>query len=338
VRAGVVGGSGYIGGELLRLLSAHPDIEVVVVQGEASAGRTVAELHPNLRRAYPALRVSAFEPERLEGLDVVFLALGSGRAHRVVPGLLEQVRLVVDLSADFRLRDPDAYPRWYGFEHRAPELLARAAYGLPELARASLAGARLVAAPGCYVTAAALALAPLADAGVVAPDAVVVTALSGVSGAGRAVREDLHYAEVEGGARAYAVVGHRHVPEMEQAIGRPVRFTPHLVPMTRGIVATCHARLSDPTRDGAAVAEALRARFAGERFVALVDEPPTTKDVAGTNEVRLWSAADERTGFAVIVAALDNLVKGGAGQALQAANVALGLDEGAGLEGAGLAP
>lgn len=338
MRAGVVGGSGYTGGELLRLLAGHPSLEVVVVQGEKSAGRTVGELHPNLRRAYAALEVSPFDLARLDGLDVVFLALGSGRAHRVVPELLERVRLVVDLSADFRLRDARAYPRWYGFEHAAPELLATAVYGLPELDRAPLAGARLVAAPGCYVTAAALALAPLAEAGVAAPDAVVVTALSGVSGAGRAVREDLHYAEVEGGARAYAVTGHRHVPEMEQAIGRPVRFTPHLAPMTRGIVATCHARMADPSGGGAAVAAALRARFSEERFVALVEEPPSTKDVAGTNEVRLWCGADERTGFAVVVAALDNLVKGGAGQALQAANLALGLDEGAGLEGAGLSP
>ncbi len=245
---------------------------------------------------------------------------------------------VVDLGADFRLRDPAAYPGWYGHEHPRPDLLADAAYGLPELFRQPLRGARLVAAAGCYVTASSLALAPFVRAGAVEPTGAIVDAYSGVSGAGRAPKPNLHFCTVDEDLTAYGLVTHRHTPEIEQATGAQVLFTPHLAPTNRGILATVYARAREPGFSSGDALEVLAAAYADEPFVVVSERSPSTKATLGSNVCQLTARVDPRTGWVVAIAALDNLVKGASGQALQCANLALGLDEALGLPLAGLTP
>lgn len=333
----VLGASGYAGGELLRLLAGHPSFEVAVVGAERHAGARLADLHPQLAALYPELVLSKTEPALLEGLDVVFAALPHGVSSQLVPTLRQdgKVGVVVDLAADFRLKDPDLYPRWYGSPHPHPELLAGAAFGIPELFRPELVGATLIAAAGCYVTAASLALAPLVRAGLIETTGVVVDAASGVSGAGRDLRENTQFCTVDEDFVAYGLLGHRHTPEIEQACGAQVLFTPHLAPMNRGILATCYARPAqrDPDPLGA-----LEAFYAAEPFVVVSERPPSTKATLGSNCAQLTARYDPRTGWVVALCALDNLTKGAAGQALQCANVALGLPETSGLPRGGLAP
>ncbi|HEY4378530.1 MAG TPA: N-acetyl-gamma-glutamyl-phosphate reductase, partial [Acidimicrobiales bacterium] len=253
-RVGIIGASGFTGAELLRLLAGHAELEVVVATGDTQAGTAVASLYPSLAGAYGDL---AFEPfhEGLAdslGLEVVFCGLPHGASQAIVPKLLDGERLVVDLAADFRLKDAGLYPTWYGAEHRVPDLLESAVYGLPELFRDELHGAHLVAGPGCYVTAATLALAPLLRGGIVAPTGIVVDAASGVSGAGRAPKPSNAFNTVDENFVAYGMLDHRHTPEIEQnltfATGTDVQviFTPHLAPMNRGILATCYARPTAP--------------------------------------------------------------------------------------------
>jgi N-acetyl-gamma-glutamyl-phosphate reductase len=251
--------------------------------------------------------------------------------------LAENAPLVVDLGGDFRLRDPSLYPIWYGFEHRAPELIDRFVYGLPELFRDDLAGAALVCAPGCYVTAATIALAPLVKEGLIEPTGVIVDAASGTSGAGRSPSAAMHHPVVNESFSAYGLLSHRHTPEMEQAIGAQILFTAHLAPMTRGILATCYGRAVD-AHAGSHALEALHDAYRGEPFVQVSGVPRPTRDTYGCNMVQVTARYDERTGHVVALAALDNLVKGGAGQAIQAANVALGLEETLGLPTLGLVP
>ena len=242
MKAGIIGASGYTGAELLRLLAGHPSLEVALVTARSHAGEAVGEHTPSLAGAYPGLVYEESDTARLEGLDLVFCALPHGESQRIVPELRGRVGLVVDLAADFRLKDAALYPRWYGEEHAAPELLDEAVYGLPELYRDGLAGATLVAAAGCYPTAAGLALAPLVRTGLVERSGVVVDAASGVSGAGRGLKESLHFGTVDEDFVAYGLLHHRHTPEMEQILGAELLFTPHLAPMVRGILATCYAR------------------------------------------------------------------------------------------------
>jgi N-acetyl-gamma-glutamyl-phosphate reductase len=244
---------------------------------------------------------------------------------------------VVDLGADFRLRDPSLYPIWYGFEHRAPELLGRFVYGLPELFRHELAGARLVAAPGCYVTAATMALEPLVREGLIEPTGVIVDAASGTSGAGRSPSATMHHPVVNESFSAYGLINHRHTPEMEQAIGAQILFTAHLAPMTRGILATCYGRAVDG-RAGSRALEVLQDAYHDDPFVQVSAVPCATRDTYGSNTVQVTARYDGRTGYVVSLAALDNLVKGGAGQAIQAANLAVGLEETVGLPTLGLVP
>ena len=336
MKAAVVGASGYAGTELLRLCAGHPELEVAVATAGTSAGELVGRHTPSLTAAYPGLRYEETEPGRLAGLDVVFLALPHGESQRIVPDLSGRVGAVVDLAADFRLEDPSAYPRWYGNAHACPWLLAEFVYGLPELFRADLLGARMVAVAGCYPTAAALALGPFARAGLL-EGGVVVDAASGVSGAGRGTAERLQFSAVDEDFRAYGLLTHRHTPEMEQVLGRPVLFTPHLAPMARGLLATCYAR---PARrlDSADAMAVLGEAYAGERFVVVTEDPPSTKSTSGSNTAHVTVRVDERTGWLVALCALDNLVKGAAGQAVQCANLALGLDEGAGLPLAAVYP
>ncbi len=342
MKVGVVGASGYAGVELLRLCAAHPDLEVAVASAGTNAGQPVAGHTPSLAAAYPSLVFEATDPDRLDGLDLVFCALPHGESQKLVPRLLGRVGAIVDLAADFRLKDPALYPTWYGEAHAAPELLDRFAYGLPELFRAELvgdglAGATLVAAPGCYPTAAALALAPLVRAGVVEPTGIVVDAASGVSGAGRGLSDRLHFGAVDEDFTAYGLLSHRHTPEMEQAIGAQLLFTPHLAPMVRGILATCYARPTG-TVTTADLLALLADTYAGEPFVVVTDNPPSTKATAGSNCAHLTVRVDPRTGWVVVLSALDNLVKGAAGQAVQCANLVLGRPETTGLPLVGLYP
>jgi len=334
VTVGVLGASGYAGVELLRLAAGHPDFDVVYATADTAAGGRVADVHPSLAAAYPDLRFSRYDVADAAGLDVVFTALPSGTTGAVVPELLPKVGRVVDLAADFRLRDASLYPRWYGWEHPAPDLLAEAVLGIPELYRAALGDARLVAAAGCYVTAAALALAPFVQAGVVEPVGLIVDAASGVSGAGRGLKATTSFGTVHEDFVAYGLLDHRHTPEMEQAIGASVLFTPHLAPMARGILATCYAR---PRGEFDALA-LLSNTYAGEPFVVVSERSPSTKATRGANTAHLTARVDPRTGWLVVLCALDNLVKGASGQAVQCANIALGLPETAGLPMVGLAP
>jgi N-acetyl-gamma-glutamyl-phosphate reductase len=346
MKAGIIGGSGYTGVELLRLLAGHPDIEVATVTAHSRAGQLVGEYTPSLAAAYPGMVYEAAGtngldgPNGLDGLDLVFCALPHGESQRIVPALRERVGVLVDLAADFRLHDPGLYPTWYGEAHEAPELLDHAVYGLPELFREPLAGATLIASAGCYPTAAGLALAPLVRAGLVESSGIIVDAASGTSGAGRAATDSLHFGTVDENFVAYGLLTHRHTPEMEQILGAEVLFTPHLAPMVRGILATCYARPVPGARtlSTADVMDALHRAYDHEPFVVVTDAPPSTKATSGSNCAHVTARVDERTGWVVVLCALDNLIKGAAGQAVQCANVALGLPETTGLPIAGLYP
>jgi N-acetyl-gamma-glutamyl-phosphate reductase len=341
MKAGIVGASGYTGAELLRLLAGHPRIEVAVATAHSHAGHLVGEHTPSLAAAYPGLIYEAADPSRLDGLDLVFCALPHGESQQFVPELRGRVGTIVDLAADFRLSDAALYPTWYGQEHACPELLGQAAYGLPELFRAGLDGATLIAAAGCYPTAAGLALAPFRRAGLIETAGIIVDAASGVSGAGRAAQESLHFGTVDEDFTAYGLLTHRHTPEMEQILGAQLLFTPHLVPMVRGILATCYARPTAGPTTGPTTADVmavLHEAYDDEPFIVVTDAPPSTKATAGSNTAHVTARVDERTGWVLALCALDNLVKGASGQAIQCANAALGLAETTGLPLGGMYP
>jgi N-acetyl-gamma-glutamyl-phosphate reductase len=327
---GVFGASGYAGAELLRLAAGHPDLKVVLATAESQAGTRAADLYPSLAAAYGDMVFADNDPALADGLDVVFLALPHGASQHLLPDLAKRVGVIVDLAADFRLKDPALYPVWYGEEHHQPDLLAKAAFGIPELFRDSIKNASLIAAAGCHVTAAALALAPLVQAGVIESTGVVVDTITGVSGAGRGLKANTQFCAVDEDVTAYGLLRHRHTPEIEQAVGAQVIFTPHLAPMNRGILATCYAR---PTSRGGAPdpLAALKEAYAGEPFIVVDERSPSTKATLGANTAHLTARFDERTGWVIALCALDNLVKGAAGQAIQCANLALGLPETAGL-------
>lgn len=337
VRVGVVGASGYAGAELLRLCHSHPDLDVAWATGDTQVGTLVGSLYPSLAAAYPGVAFETFDPAAASDADLVFLALPHGASQRLMPGLLGAGVKVVDLGADFRLRDPAVYEQWYREAHLAPELIERFAYGLPELNRAHIAKVDAVASAGCYPTAAALALAPLTEAGAIETAGVIVDAASGVSGAGRALKHGTHFGTANEDFTAYGLLDHRHTPEMEQSVGATILFTPHLAPMTRGILATCYARPAAGAvpEDVLAI---LSAAYADEPFVVVSPALPSTKATWGSNAVHLTARYDQRTGYVLVLAALDNLVKGASGQAVQCANILLGLDETAGLSSIGVYP
>jgi N-acetyl-gamma-glutamyl-phosphate reductase len=338
VRTGIFGASGYAGAELLRLAAGHPNLDVVLATADSQAGTSAADLYPSLAAAYPDLTFGDADPAAADGLDLLLLALPHGASQQLVPDLRKRVGAIVDLAADFRLKDPALYPVWYGEQHQCPELLAEAAFGIPELFRQALTGASLIAAAGCHVTAAALALAPLVRAGVIEPAGVIVDTVTGVSGAGRGLKASTQFCTVDEDVTAYGLLTHRHTPEIEQATGAHVLFTPHMAPMNRGILATCYAR-PRPSGAGAGDPLAVLADFyAGEPFVVVDARSPSTKATLGANTAHLTARYDERTGWVVAIAALDNLVKGASGQAIQCANLALGLPETAGLPLVGLYP
>lgn len=332
IRAAILGASGYVGGELMRLLAAHPGFEVVRAFGASAAGKPISDLHPHLGLAYGDQAFDAWDPALLDGCNLVFAALPHGESQKLVDAI--GGRKFVDLGADFRLNSAEEYELWYGEPHQRPELLASFVYGLPEFRRADIAAADRVAAPGCYPTAASLVLKPLVDAGVIETKGVIVDAASGVSGAGRSATAGTHFCAVDGNFRAYGLVGHRHTAEMQMVTGAEIIFTPHLAPMSRGILATCYARACRPC-DPLAI---LREAYAAEPFVHVGETPPETKWASGSNAAFLTARYDERTGMVVALAAIDNLGKGAAGQMIQCANLMLGLDEAAGVAVAGVYP
>jgi N-acetyl-gamma-glutamyl-phosphate reductase len=334
---GIVGASGFTGAELLRLVAQHPHFEIRVATGDSMAGRRAADLYPSLELGYTDLVFSEFDIDAVSGLDLVFLGLPHDASMELAPSLVGSVGCVVDLSAAFRLTDASAYPAFYGFEHTQPELLAEAVFGLPELHRTALKGARLVATPGCHVTAATLALRPLVDAGLIETTGVVVNTLTGITGAGRTPTDTNVFTNIDSNVVPYGLLAHRHTPEMEQEIGAQLLFTPHLVPMSRGLLATCTAPATAGCSDGV-VADAMKSFYADEPFVAVLDRPPATKSVLGSNAVHVSARYDARTNTVISMCAIDNLTKGASGGAVQAANVAVGLEETAGLSMIGLAP
>jgi N-acetyl-gamma-glutamyl-phosphate reductase len=330
----------------LRLLVDHPRVSVAQVAAHRSAGQRLVELFPHLggRSELDALTCRPFDADEVAGAArLAFLALPHGESVTAARALLERDVTVIDLSADFRLRDGETYEAWYG-PHAARELLGRAVYGLPERHRGELRGARLVAVPGCYPTATILALAPLLEARLIRPDGLIVDAKSGVSGAGRTPSLATHFSEAGEGVRAYKVAEHRHTPEIEQELSLAaaarvtLTFTPHLLPMTRGILSTCYAAPVDDSLPRAAYLDALRARYRDERFVRVVEQPPDTAHVRGSNRVHVSVWVDARARRVVAMGAIDNLVKGAAGQAVQAMNLALGWPEPTGLDGLGVFP
>ncbi|MBK9741130.1 MAG: N-acetyl-gamma-glutamyl-phosphate reductase [Actinobacteria bacterium] len=341
ITASIAGASGYAGGELLRLLAGHPDIEVTAVAAGGRAGESVLAVHPNLADV-AHLVLGTADPEELGAADVVFLALPHGESASIV-SVLPSTAKVVDLGADFRLADAHDWVTYYGGTHAG-----QWTYGLPELPghRTAIAASTRVANPGCYATAVTLALAPVLAAGLADPDDVVVVAASGTSGAGRKASDALLASQVMGSMSAYKVGGvHQHTPEMEQALSASagaevtVSFTPLLAPMPRGIVATCTAVARAGATAGA-VRDALMAAYAHERFVTVLPPGhwPQTSSVAGSNSVQVQAAVDAHSGRIIVVSAIDNLGKGAAGQALQNANIMLGLDEASGLSRNGVAP
>jgi N-acetyl-gamma-glutamyl-phosphate reductase len=334
IRTAILGASGYVGGELLRLLAAHPQIAPVRLFGESKAGQALGTVHPHIAPVYRGAVVQRFDENSLDGVDLVFAALPHGHSQRLAATILDKGIPFVDLGADFRLDDAATYERWYGHAHQAPELLDRFVYGIPELHRATIKGAKSVSAAGCYATAAILALKPLVQAGLVNPESLIVDAASGVSGAGREAKEATGFCTVTESFSAYGLLNHRHTAEMEMALGATVLFTPHLIPMSRGILATCYgeaAGTGDPL-------EVLRQAYASDPFVHVTADPPATKWVSGSNAVHLTARRDERTGRILALSAIDNLGKGAAGQMIQCANLMLGLEETAGLPSVGVYP
>ena len=339
----IVGASGFVGAELLRLCAAHPELDVVRATGDSMAGTSIAELYPSLAGAYGDIEFVPYTPDITDGCDLVFMGLPHGASQAIVPKIRGSVKHIVDLAADFRLDDPALYPTWYGKAHTAPELLDEFVFGLPELFRSQILGAELIASPGCYVTTAALALAPVMAAGLIEPTGVIVDAASGASGAGRSPKANTSFCTVDENFTAYGLLDHRHTPEIEMALSHhtggevQLLFTPHLAPMNRGILATCYGRPTKPVTTDQAL-QVLADAYVDEPFIVVSERSPSTKATLGSNSVHITARVDERTGWVIVLAALDNLVKGASGQALQCANLALGLPEDMGLSTAGVFP
>jgi N-acetyl-gamma-glutamyl-phosphate reductase len=332
MKIGIINVTGYAGVELARLLSQHPKVELASVTGRSAAGQSLGEVFPHL--AGIDLTIKA----RLDDVELVFSAMPHKESAEEIIPLLEKGIKVVDISADFRLKDASQYQQWYGFSHPAPRLLKEAAYGLPELHRAEISSAQLAANPGCYPTGAILALAPAVKAKLITAD-VVIDSKSGVSGAGRSLSLPTHYSEANEDAAAYALEGHRHLPEITQELGQlcpdkpiAVTFVPHLIPMTRGILTTCYATLASGKKGIEEIRKLYLDFYKDEPFVRVTDSPPHTKQTSGSNLCLVYPTVDQRTGKLVVISAIDNLVKGAAGQAIQNMNLMLGLPETMGLE------
>lgn len=342
IKAGIVGGTGYTGVELLRLLAGHPNVELQVITSRSEAGMPVAEMFPNLR-GHVDLAFSEPDTARLQSCDVVFFATPNGTAMHMARDLLDAGVRIIDLAADFRIKDIVVWEQWYGMKHACPELVAEAVYGLPEVNRDAVRNARLVANPGCYPTAVTLGFLPLVEKGLVHLDGLIADAKSGVSGAGRKATVGMLFAEVEGSFKAYGVPGHRHLPEIRQnlavAAGKEVglTFVPHLLPMIRGIHATLYARLSDTKVD---LQTLFQERYASEPFVDVLPPGahPETRTVRGNNLCRIAVHRPQDSDTVVVLSVIDNLVKGAAGQAVQNMNIMFDCEETAGLDAIAVLP
>lgn len=343
VKVGIVGGTGYTGVELLRLLAQHPQAEVAVITSRSEAGVKVADMYPNLRGHYDNLAFSVPDAATLGACDVVFFATPHGVAHALAGELLAAGTKVIDLSADFRLQDAQEWAKWYGQPHGAPDLLPEAVYGLPEVNREAIKGARLIAVPGCYPTATQLGLIPLLEAGLADPSRLIANCASGVSGAGRGAKVGSLLCEASESMMAYSVKGHRHLPEISQGLRRAANgpvgltFVPHLAPMIRGIHATLYATVTDRGVDLQALFEQ---RYANEPFVDVMPagSHPETRSVRGANVCRIAVHRPQGGELVVVLSVIDNLVKGASGQAVQNMNILFDLDERLGLAHAALLP
>lgn len=343
VKVGIVGGTGYTGVELLRLLAQHPEAEVAIITSRSEAGVSVADMYPNLRGHYDNLTFSVPDTATLGACDVVFFATPHGVAHSLAGELLAAGTRVIDLSADFRLEDADEWARWYGQPHGAPGLLSEAVYGLPEVNRERIRSARLIAVPGCYPTAAQLGLLPLLEAGLADTSRLIADCKSGVSGAGRGASVGSLFCEAGESMKAYGVKGHRHLPEISQGLRKAsggdigLTFVPHLTPMIRGIHATLYATVTDHSVDLQALYEQ---RYASEPFVDVMPagSHPETRSVRGANVCRMAVHRPQGGDLVVVLSVIDNLVKGASGQAVQNLNIMFGLNERLGLAHAGLMP
>ena len=337
VSVAIIGASGYSGGELLRLLAVRTDVSVVYATAQEFAGRAVGEVHPDLAGVLD-LRFESYTPEGRAPVDVAFLALPPGQAMQLVPQVRRWADRIIDLSGDFRLRSADVYAQYYGHTHAAPELLADAVYGLPEISRDAIRTSRFIANPGCYPTAAVLALAPALQEGLVDPGSLVVNALSGVSGAGRSKAVELSFSEVNENVRAYKVGMHQHTPEIESVLervtGRSVRvsFVPHLLPITRGIHATVLGELTADVPEGD-IRDLYRRFYRTSPFVRIREGLPQLQSVTRTNFCDIGLVVDRRTHRLILLSVIDNLLKGAAGQAVQNMNLLCGFPETRGLPG-----
>ena len=348
IKIGIVGGTGYTGVELLRLLASHPNAQVEVITSRSEAGTCVADMYPNLRGHYSNLFFTEPDVALLAACDVVFFATPHGVAHALAGELLNAGTRVIDLSADFRLKDAAEWARWYGQPHGAPELLAEAVYGLPEVAREEIKTARLIAVPGCYPTAVQLGLLPLFEKNLVETQGVIADCKTGVSGAGRATKVPSLFCESAETIKAYAVGNHRHHPEITQELSKAVAedvgltFVPHLVPMIRGIHATLYVRLSSANQEltDIQLQELFEARYKNEPCVDIMpwNSCPETRSVRGANVCRIGLHRPQGSNLIIVLAVIDNLVKGASGQAVQNMNIMFGQDELAGLTYAGLMP
>ncbi|NLJ12538.1 N-acetyl-gamma-glutamyl-phosphate reductase [Denitrificimonas caeni] len=343
IKVAIVGGTGYTGVELLRLLALHPHAQVEVITSRSEEGVRVADMYPNLRESYPELVFSVPQVDKLTACDVVFFATPHGVAHGLADEILQAGTRVIDLSADFRLEDAEEWSQWYGQPHGAPHLLADAVYGLPEVNREAIKTARLIAVPGCYPTAVQLALLPLVEAGLAETQQIIASCASGVSGAGRGAKIGSLFCEAAENMVAYGVSGHRHLPEIKQGLRRAagqsvgLTFVPHLVPMIRGIHATLYATVLDRSLDLQSVYEQ---RYQNEPFVDVLPAGvcPQTRSVKGANMCRIAVQRPQDGDVVVVMAVIDNLVKGASGQAVQNMNIMFGLDESSGLNSAALIP
>jgi N-acetyl-gamma-glutamyl-phosphate reductase len=339
IKVGIINVTGYTGVELARLLGHHPGVELASVSGRSAAGKKLNEVFPHLTDSELVI------DSEIGAVDFAFSAMPHKESAKEVIALLDRGVKVVDISADFRLKNAEDYPRWYGFTHPAPQLLEEAIYGLPELYRSKITSARLVANPGCYPTGAILALAPALRHGLIEPD-IIIDSKSGVSGAGRTLSLQTHYSEANEDVTAYALDGHRHLPEIVQELGLlrrqkspSITFIPHLIPMTRGILTTAYASLaSGDTKSAEAVRQLYHDFYRDEPFVRVVAAPPHSKYTWGSNFCLIYPAVDTRTGRLIVISAIDNLVKGAAGQAIQNMNLMLGLPETTGLEAPAVYP
>jgi N-acetyl-gamma-glutamyl-phosphate reductase len=341
IKVGIINVTGYAGSELARILFSHPNAEIKSVTGRSAAGQKLADVFPHL--ADIDIKI---EPDLVGDVDVVFSAMPHKASAEALIPLIKKGVKVIDISADFRLKNPQDYPDWYSFQHPAPELLEKAVFGLPELYREKIKKAQIVANPGCYPTSAILGMAPAIKAGIINPD-IIIDSKSGISGAGRTLALNVHFAEATESVTAYALQGHRHLPEIVQELTfitpgfKPlITFLPHLIPMSRGILSSCYAGIQQGKLAGGAdeLKKIYNDFYKGEPFVRVVNTPPATKQASGSNFSLIYPAVDKRTNRVIIISCLDNLVKGAAGQAIQNMNIMFGFPETAGLESLPLYP